>query len=131
MSQIEKWRKVRKMLLLALAVSATAAGGLALWLWGVNGALLTVGSSLCLALGLWVTELLIAVLTGVRKANATAILLLLMGKFLWWGALIAGSRFLPSGNEGAIALGIGAFLFSVLITGIVHYGMPRISDVQD
>lgn len=130
MTQAMKWKKVRKTLLISLGICLLGVAAFGFWQWGGNAAAIIALSGLCLALGLWVTELLVSVLTGVRKANATAVALLLAGKFLWWGALILGAKWVPAGNEVPIALGIGAFLLSVLVTGIVHYGMPQISEPQ-
>jgi hypothetical protein len=131
MSKIEKWRSVRKTMLTALAICMLLSVIGSCLFWGAFAGIITLTSILCLALGLWVTELLIAVLTGVRKANPTAILLLFTGKFLWWGGLIMGAKYLAPGNEKPIALGIVAFLVSILVTGITHYGMPKISEVQE
>ncbi|MGZ3692809.1 MAG: hypothetical protein ACXWQO_01070 [Bdellovibrionota bacterium] len=131
MNKAEKWRQVRSMMMKALGISVTAAVAFSYYFWALPGAAITLAAALCLALGLWVTEMLVAVLTGVRKANATAIMLLFTGKFLWWGGLIVGARALPPGNEKPIALGIIAFLLSILVTGIAQYGMPTISEVQE
>lgn len=125
----EKWKKVRSDLLRWLTFWLALTGGLAFWQWGAREAMAVLLSALCLALGLWVTELLVSIFMGVRKANATAILLLFTGKILWWGSLFFASRYLPPGLEKPIALGIGAFLLAMVCTGFAHYGMPKISDI--
>lgn len=131
MSPAEKWRNVRRMVVRTLSITSLCVAGVSFWLDGPTGAAVTILSVLCLALGLWITELLIAVFTGMRKANPTAMALLMLGKVLWWGSLILGAKLLPAGFEKSVALGIGAFLLAVVITGIAHYGMPKISDVQE
>jgi hypothetical protein len=91
-------------------------------------ALATLSAILCLALGFWITEMLIGVFTQTVRANPTALMLLLMSKFGWWAALIVAARHMPHGYEAPVGLGMSAFLLAVVIAMIQHYGMPRISD---
>lgn len=128
MTQAEKWRKVRQTLLGWLLATLVIAGFASAYFWGIKAAGMVCGTALFLAFGLWITELLMGVLSGVRKANPPAIVLLMAGKLLWWGALILAAKRMPAGNELPIATGIGAFLVAIVITGISHYGMPRISE---
>ena len=127
----QKWQQVRLTLLGLLALSAAAAAGFSYVNWGTMAAGSTVATALCLALGIWLTELLVSVFMGVRKANPTAIALLFLGKLVWWGSILVLSRNHAAGMEKPIALGIAAFLFAVTLTGIFHYGMPKISDPQE
>jgi hypothetical protein len=122
------WKKVKATFAVALAVLVVADAVGAFVLWGSSGAMVSVAALLCLALGFWITERLIAVFTRTSTANPTAIVLLLFGKLLWWGALFYGARHLPAGMDKPVALGIGAFLIALLIAMLRHYGMPRISD---
>ena len=121
-------RKVKKTLLLCYVVSALVATALSFGIWGLIPALATLGSILCLALGFWITEMLIGVFTQTIRANPTAIALLFTGKLGWWAALIMAARHMPHGFEGPVGLGMSAFLLAVVIAMIQHYGMPRISD---
>ena len=127
----DKWRSVRRSFALLLLLSTAITGGISYWQWGRERAITTIVAVLCLALGFWVTEMLIAVFTRVKQANATAIGLLLLAKLTWWGGLFYGARFLPQGHDGAVALGLGGFLLALLIASIGHYGMPRISDSEN
>jgi len=103
------------------------AGAVAAFAWGAKAAAIAVAVILCLALGFWLTEMLIGVFTQTIKANPTAISLMLLGKFAWWAGLILAARHVPPGYEGAIGLGMGAFLLALSVAMIQHYGMPRIS----
>jgi hypothetical protein len=122
------WKDAKRTLALCLLVATGAGGALAFRLWGPTGAGVFLAGLLCLASGLWVTERLIAVFLGTRKANPTALVFLMTGKVLWWGALFFASRRLPVGYDGAVGLAIGAFLLALLIATVRHYGMPRISE---
>lgn len=127
----QKLREVKRTLGWVLLVVVAIATSF-MWLKeGWTAGLVTLLAALCLALGLWVTELLVGVFVGVKKANPTAIALLMAAKFGWWGAIFLGSRHVPAGHETAIALGIGAFLVALLVTGIFYFGMPKIADVDD
>lgn len=125
-----KWKSVRRTLLWALLLTALASGGLAYWLWGADSVLTTVLALLCLALGFWVTEMLVGVFTRVKRANASAIGFLLLAKLAWWATLFWGARHIPAGHDGAVALGIGSFLLALLFSTLRHYGMPKISDEE-
>ena len=127
----DKWKAVRKSFALMLLLSVLVAGGFSYGQWGAQRAVTTIGAILCLALGFWITEMLIGVFTRVKRANATAIGLLFLAKLAWWGGLFYGARHLPAGHDGAVALGLGAFLLALLFASIGHYGMPRISDSEN
>lgn len=81
---------------------------------------------LCLAAGLKITELLISIFTGLRKANATALVLLVFLKLAWWAALFWGARHVSQETASALGIGFGAFLLSVLTLGLRVFGMPKI-----
>jgi hypothetical protein len=124
----DKWKKLRRAIVFSL-LAATALGmGLSFWKFGSLGALVTAVAALCLALGFWITENLVGCLAGVKKANATAIGLLFLGKLGWWVGLFALAKTYPRGMEVPIAIGIGAFLLALLMGGISQYGWPKISD---
>lgn len=127
-NNVQKWKKVRKSFFYWLLAGMVAGGGAALGFWDFQRALVLEISCLCLALGFWITEMLIGVFTTVKKANASAIVLLFLGKILWWGTLFWCSRHIAPGMEAAVASGIGIFLAALLLSSIQHYGMPRISD---
>ncbi len=125
---MEKWRSVRKSLNLYLGFGTLLGGAFAQYCWNFPGTIAFEAVLLCLALGFWITEMLIGVFTQVKKANPTAIALLFFGKLAWWASIFVGARHLPRGLDAAVALGIGVFLLALLIASIRHYGMPRISD---
>ena len=114
-------------MLVALTFAGTAFLG---WAQGFSAGIAVAATSFCLALGFWLTESLIGVMTGVKVANSTAIGLLFLGKLGWWGLVFWLSRHYPPGHEGAIAAGIGAFLLSLLAGVISIYGMPKLSDAN-
>jgi hypothetical protein len=126
----DNWKKLRRNLQLALLVAAAIAAFLGGWVDGIPGAMVAVATLLCLALGFWLTEGLVGVMTGIKKANGTAIGLLFLGKLLWWGSIFWLSRQYPPGTESSIAVGLGAFLLALLIASIGHFGWPKISDAQ-
>ncbi len=132
MPQIDKkWPSLRRTLLMAFAGSALlgyVAGSL---LWGWKHGLVALAAILCLALGFWITEMLIGLLTGVKKANPTAVALLFFGKLGWWAGIFLLSQQLQPDWAMAVALGIGTFLLCILGAGLAHYGLPRISDVKE
>lgn len=127
----QKWKAVRRSFALLLVLALVIAGGFSYWQWGVERAATTTAAILCLALGFWITEMLIGVFTRVKRANATAIGLLFLAKLAWWGCLFYGAKHLPAGHDGAVAVGLGAFLLALLFASIGHYGMPRISDAEN
>jgi len=126
--KVVDWRKAKKTLMLAYVVVTVLTGAASFYFWGPKSAALTAGVVLCLALGFWFTEMIIGVFTQTIRANPTAIVLMLLGKFGWWAALIIAARHIPPGSEGAIGLGMAGFLLALSIAMIRHYGMPRISD---
>lgn len=126
--RIVDWRKVKKTLLACFVAFAVMAGVLSFTIWGFSPALTTMGVVLCLALGFWITELLIGVFTQTIRANPTAVVLLFLGKLGWWGTLFVAARHMPPGYDRPVGLGIGAFLLALFVGMIRHYGMPRISD---
>ncbi len=119
---------LRKTLWLAF-IGATALAVVLSFVWfGNQGAILTLISSLCLALGFGITEALVGVFTGVKKANTSAIALLFLAKLGWWLGLFMLSRHYPPGTEIPIAMGLGAFLLALFIASLSHFGWPKISD---
>jgi len=124
----DKWKTLRRNIRLTLLVTTVLSAGLSAWAWGPTSGAVTFISALCLALGFWITEGLVGVMTGVKTANGTAIALLFMAKLAWWGGLFWLARVYPPGTESAIALGMGAFLISLLVASISHFGWPKISD---
>lgn len=127
----DRWKALRRSLVLALLLLTAIAAGASGWIYGAKGAAVTAISALCLALGFWLTEGLVGVMTGVKRANGTAIGLLFLGKLAWWGGLFWMARAYPKGFENSIALGLGAFLLALLIAAISHFGWPKISDGKD
>lgn len=126
--RVVDWNRVKSTVGLALFFLAVISGSAAFYFWNFPSVLATEGVILCLALGFWITERLVAVFTQTRRANPTAIVLLLFGKLVWWGALFAGARMIPPGYDRPVGLGIGAFLLALLVGVVKHYGMPRITD---
>jgi len=106
-------------------------GGLVFYLWGAEFVATTELALLCLALGFWVTEMLVSVFTKVKRANASAIALLFLAKMGWWAALFIGAKHIPRGHDGAMAIGIGTFLLALLFSTLKHYGVPRISEAEN
>lgn len=94
---------------------------------GVSAVPVTLLGAAILAAGFKITELLVAVLTGVRKANGTAVALLFMLKISWWGALFFLSKVLNSTHLYPLALGFGAFLAALISSILYSVGMPKIS----
>lgn len=125
---MEKWRNVRRTLFIWLAITMCIGGALCYREWGWQGMAAAEGAALCLALGFWLTEMLVGVFTKVKTANATAIVLIFSGKLAWWALLFWFARHLPAGLDGAVASGLGIFLIALLFATLRHYGMPRISD---
>lgn len=105
----------------AIAVAASA------FFLGLLAAPITLLGAGLLAAGFKITELLVAVLTGVRKANGTAIALLFFLKLSWWGALFFLSKILKSGDVYPLALGFGAFLAALVSSVLYSVGLPKIS----
>lgn len=122
------WKKLRVAIARALLAFTLAGMAISYWKFGPMAAVVTGGASLCLALGFWITELIVGVLTGVKKANSTAIGLLFLGKLGWWAALFALSRYYPAGTEIPIAIGMGAFILAMVAGVLSQYGWPKISD---
>lgn len=128
---LQKWKSAKKSLLLALLAMSVLGTGFSWWKWGADRAFTSAASILCLALGFWITEMLIGVFTRVKQANATAVGLLFLAKLGWWWALFVGAKHLPPGHDGAVAVGLGGFLLALLLASLRHYGMPSISDAED
>jgi len=125
---IHMWRGMRRTIFLMLALGAAVGGVGVFWLLGPTHSLVTLVTILCFALGFWVTELLIGILTRLKTANASAILLLLVAKFAWWGGLFYAAKYLPADLKIGVAIGMGVFLLSLLLAGLGQFGFPRISD---
>jgi hypothetical protein len=121
-------KKLQRSLYLSLGIFSLIAAISGYLIYGNSGAITAFSSILCLALGFWITESLIGVFTGVKKANSTAIVLLFSGKLAWWVGIFWASRILPKGSEPAVAIGLGSFLLALLLAGVLHYGLPKISD---
>jgi hypothetical protein len=127
----EKWKKVRRSLLWGLILGVAGSATLAYYLWGASSVLTTELALLCLALGFWVTEMLVGVFTRVKTANASAVGFLFVAKLAWWGALFVGAKRIPPGHDKAVALGVGTFLLALVFSTLQHYGMPKISDAEN
>jgi hypothetical protein len=130
-SPIAKWKLIEKTIQLVLLVFGGVALGFSIYYWGLWAVIPTALGLLCLALGFKITELLVAILSGVRKANPSAIAILFLFKLIWWGALFWGSKRAPVEWQKPFALGLGVFLLSLLIGGLRHYGLPKISEAND
>lgn len=126
-----KWKTLRRTILLSLALTTLSLAALSLSLYGLGGGVITFLGSLCLASGFWLTEGLVGVMTGTKRANPTAIALLFLGKIAWWVALFVLSRKLPTGMEVPVALGVGAFLLALLAGAISLFGWPKMTEVSD
>jgi hypothetical protein len=124
----EKWQKIRRLLGISLAVGTVIGAGISYFFWGFPALISCVGAVLCLALGFWITEILIGAVTGVKKANGSALALLAAAKFAWWTFLFLGAKHLPRVAEGGVAVGLGVFLLAILFSSVSQYGLPRISD---
>lgn len=122
------WKKVRKAIAGSLLIFTVAGMAISYWKFGPVAAAVTGGAALCLALGFLITELIVGILTGVKKANSTAIALLFLGKLAWWASLFALSRYYPAGTEIPIAIGMGAFILAMVAGVLSQYGWPKISD---
>ncbi len=120
----KNWQK--KFYKIALA-SLVGAGIVAAYLWEPKAAIYAVLSSAVLLTGFKITELLIAVLTGVRKANTTAIALLFMAKLAWWVSLFVLSKNIPAEMRGAVGIGFGSFLCAASSMALFSFGLPSIS----
>lgn len=127
---MHNWNSAKRTLLLLLIAFGLVATAFSWWRWGTPHAITSLAAILCLALGFWITEMLIGVFTRVKRANPTAIGLLFLAKLGWWGILFYGARHLPAGHDGAVAVGLGTFLLALLFATLRHYGMPRISDAE-
>lgn len=125
-----RWAKTKKVFPIALMVALFPCAYFSHAKGGLKAAAITALSALCLALGLWFTENLVAVFTKVKTANPTAMVLLVMGKMLWWVGLFLLMRSLPRGQEFALSLGFGSFLFALLCVGLAQAEWPKISSVN-
>jgi len=83
--------------------------------------------ALVLLIGFKITEYLVAILTGVRRANGTAIALLFLAKLTWWVGLFLLSKKIPQGMGIAISFGLASFLCAVLTFPALMIGLPKIS----
>jgi hypothetical protein len=122
------WKKLRVAIAWSLLVFTLIGMGISYWKFSLPAALVTAGAALCLALGFWITEMIVGILTGTKKANSTAIGLLFLGKLAWWGAIFGLSRYYPAGTEIPIAIGMGAFILAMVAGVLSQYGWPKISD---
>lgn len=128
--ETKKWAKVRKSVGITLGIFGVAATAFSYWYFQPLSGVVTFATICCLALGFWLTEMLVGVFTRVKQANPTAIVLLFTGKIVWWGGIFVLSKQIEPGHEGAIAIGMGTFLLALLVGGISHYGLPKISDAK-
>lgn len=125
-----KWKKLKKSLWLSVLLWSLAGAALSFYLWGSTASVFSLLGTACLLGGFYVTELLIGVLAGVKKANPTAIGLLFLAKLTWWGGIFWLSRHLTPSTQAPVAVGMGAFLFSLVSLVLLRYGMPKISDAE-
>jgi hypothetical protein len=79
-----------------------------------------------MTLGLKITQALVALMTGLAKANTLGVLIIFTAKLAWWFALFGLSQLVEARFALAIALGVGAFLLSILSTAIWLNGAPKI-----
>ncbi len=121
-------KKLLTQLYISIVICAVLAFGASFYLFGIIGGFISFGSALCLALGFWLTESLVGIMTGVKKANSSAIGLLFLGKLGWWLGIFFAARLIPAGSEKALAIGFGSFLLAILVAAISHFGLPKISD---
>lgn len=130
MTNAKKWKQLRTHIFLFALLFAVVAAALSYHLWGAKHALAAFLGAACLSAGLFLTEGLFGVFTKVYRANPTAIALLFTGKILWWAMFFMLPRWIPSAFLPAMAIGMGSFLLAILVAGILHYGMPKISDAN-
>ena len=83
--------------------------------------------ALALLSGFKLTELLVSVLTGVRKANALAIIIIFLLKLLWWATLFVVSKKVTQPMIAPLGLGFAAFLLALLSAALFVFGVPKIS----
>lgn len=121
----------KKVFLAVLFLGLTVGTALLYWQTGPVGAAWGFGTALCMALGLLLTENLVAVFTGIKKANAVAMIFLLSFKLLWWGIIFwAGSR-VPADQRVAVLVGAGVFLLSLVAMGLSLAEWPKSIDRKD
>lgn len=89
------------------------------------------GGGFSLMLGFKITEYLIACLTGIKKANATAIVLLFVGKFAWWAGLFLFAKKLPAEGNIPVGIGLACFLCAVVSLVLFTIGPPKISSGEE
>lgn len=121
----------KKVFLAVLLAGLTFGSGFLFWQSGPLAAAWGFGTALCLALGLIITENLVAVFTGVKKANAVAVVLLLSFKLMWWGIIFwAGSR-VPPEQKLSLVIGAGVFLLALFAMGLSMAEWPKSIDEKD
>lgn len=119
------WASLKKTFLQTLAGLGVLSAALSFWQWGAMGAVLTLCAILFLVAGLWITESLVGVFARTKAVSPTMVIFLFTGKLLWWGALFVASRRVPAGMELSVALGMGCFLLSLVLSVLSHAYAPK------
>ena len=101
--------------------------GIGAYFFPVNLLPFVILGAVALLSGFKLTELLVSVLTGVRKANPAAIALIFFLKLLWWLALFLISRKITQPMIAPLGLGFAAFLLALLSAALQVFGLPKIS----
>jgi len=128
---LEKMILAKRVFLATLCVGLSIGTGFLFWKSGPLAAAWGLGSALCLALGLVITENLVAVFTGVKKANTIAMVFLLSFKLMWWGIIFwAGSR-VPPEQKLSLIVGAGVFLLALFAMGLSMAEWPKSIDEKD
>ncbi|RZA04876.1 MAG: hypothetical protein EOP11_14100 [Proteobacteria bacterium] len=116
---------LKKTFLQTVGGFAVLGAALSFWLWGSLGAILTLCAIVFLVVGFWITENLIGIFAKVKTVSPTMAIFLFTGKLLWWGALFVFSRRVPAGLELCVAIGMGAFLLSLVLAVLSHAYLPK------
>lgn len=120
----------KKPLSISLIVWALLSLSLSAFLFSLAALPYTFISFVMMFLGLKISEALIALLTGVGKANALGAVVVFSLKLAWWGALFYLTRLVDARFALAVAIGIGAFLLSIVSAAIWLSGLPKFSFVE-
>jgi hypothetical protein len=85
----------------------------------------SLGAYILMAFGFKVTEMLVALFTGMVKANTSGVALVFSLKICWWGLIVIAAQYIAPSQTFYIATGIGGFLLAILSTVIFAQGLPK------
>jgi hypothetical protein len=117
----EQWNST---LLSSLGCGLLLAVLISYFFYELEGAIVTGIAFLCLALGLWITQLLTRAFTGVKKQSPAVLVLLFTGKLLWWASLFILSKKITPAQQWPVMIGFLFFLIAITLAGVLHYGFP-------